>query len=376
MKRLVLLLSVLLLWGCYGGNSREELDAGRWDPAVRSALNGLIAAQGGKDAYAVFDFDKTTIVHDIAQALWVYQVEHLRYADAPAHAFLDGIAEPSRELRSGVTFRQAGQVLQEEYTQLRALLSDGKTLAQVHETEVYLDFRARMAALLSGMDEAFGSDVTYLWMPGLLAGYTEAEAREVVKDAIADQLGKEKLAVEQWTSPDGQWSESVERGIWFPPETKDLYNKLSVNGITPYVCSASLELIVEVLACDPELGVGLPPEQVFGLRFVPGEKLTAVFDPSYDQPMKTDKVACILANMAPSHGNAEPVLVAGDSNGDVPMLSSFEGMRHGLIIDVNRPAESAIGQLATQARTENNKGRYLLQPAFAKAAGAVDGGGI
>ena len=74
---------------------------------------------------------------------------------------------------------------------------------------------------------------------------------------------------------------TVERGIWFSPEMKDLYRCLQAGGITPYVCSASLELIVEVLACDPELGVGLPPEQVFGLRFVHGDKLEAEFTIPY-----------------------------------------------------------------------------------------------
>ena len=85
----------------------------------------------------------------------------------------------------------------------------------------------------------------------------------------------------------------------------------------------ALLLIMGVLACDPELGVGLPPEQVFGLRFVPGEHLVAEYDPTYVQPIKTGKVTCINTLMAPLHGGTGPVLVGGDSNGDVAMLTSF-----------------------------------------------------
>lgn len=76
------------------------------------------------------------------------------------------------------------------------------------------------------------------------------------------------------------------------------------------------------------------------------------------------------------HGNADPVLVAGDSNGDVPMLTSFSGTVHSLIIDVGRRPESQIGRLAAQAREQGNKGRYMLQPNFASIRGRIDGGGI
>ena len=34
------------------------------------------------------------------------------------------------------------------------------------------------------------------------------------------------------------------------------------------------------------------------------------------------------------------------------------------------------GLLAAKARAEGNKGLYILQPAFGKAGGSIDGGGI
>ena len=49
---------------------------------------------------------------------------------------------------------------------------------------------------------------------------------------------------------------------------------------------------------------------------------------------------------------------------------------NGLIIDVGRSPESPIGQLATLARKEGNRGRYLLQPNFAPIRGSAEGGGI
>ena len=376
MKRLFLLLGLALTLAFPScDNKPQELAQGNWDPQIHSNLNNLMASYRNTGAYAVFDFDKTSIVHDVSQALWVYQIEHLRFSEAPAHAFLDGIPDVTRPL-GDITFAEMGKTLQEEYSQMAALKAEGKTLEQIHETDTYKDFRARMAFLLAEMDEVFRHEVSYLWMPGLLAGFTEADARQVVREALADQLGEDKLEVQEWTSPDGRWSAPVERGIWLSPEMKDLYRCLTSQGITPYVCSASLKLIVEELACDPKLGLGLPPEQVFGLRFVPGATLAARFDPSIPQPIKQGKVTCILTQIAPRHGNREPVLVGGDSNGDVPMLTAFGETVYALIIDVGRSPESKIGQLARQAREMDNKGRFLLQPNFATIPGEVEGGGI
>ena len=368
MKKFFYLLCAVLVAAC---QSPKTLENGSWDPYVRESLNALLTtAEPG--SYAVFDFDKTSIVHDISQALWVYQIEHLRYADAPKHRFLDGVPDPSRLIPgTEITFAKMGEMLQIEYNLLRNFLDHGE---KVYDMVLYQDFRARMFSLLVGMDEAFGEEVSYLWMPGLLAGYTEKEAREVVHDAVVEHLGADKLAVQEWRSKDGKWGGMVERGIYFPPEMKDLFNCLKEHKIDVYVCSASLELIVEVLACDPEIGAGLPPEQVFGLRFVPSERLMARYDESYMQPIGPGKVTCIETFMAPSHGGRGPVLVGGDSNGDVPMLTAFDDMVCGLIIDVGRSLTSPIGELTALARSCDS--RYLLQPAFAKAEGAVEGGGI
>ena len=345
-------------------NPTAMIQGGSWDPQVQAALNGLMS-NCGEGSYAVFDFDQTSIVHDIAQALWVYQIEHLCFADAPIHDFLDGIPEPESLMPGTKTnYAEMGRILSEEFEAMTARLEAGERIESIRQSDVYLDFRARMHSFLEAMDEQWGSWVAFLWQPGLLSGYTEAEAHTLIHDAILEHLGRDKLAVEQWKSPDGYWGGNVTRGIWASPEMKELYRCLKAAIIDVYVCSASLELVVEALACDPVLGFGLPADKVYGLRFVDGEKIVAQFDPQYKQPIKEGKVDCIKAYMAPAYGNTGPVLVAGDSNGDVPMLTAFPDMKHGLIIDVGRSETSAIGQLATQAKKEGNTGIYILQPSF------------
>lgn len=169
------LVSVFWLTAC---QSDEETQHDRWDVSVKHALETLINEEGGKGAYAVFDFDKTTSVNDVSQALWVYQIEHLRFADAPKHLFLDGITEPDVVLDGlGLTSTQMGTVLKEEYDQLQALREAGWSLDEIHATDVYLDFRTRMYSFLEGLADSFPSEVHLAWMPGLLTGYTLDEAR-------------------------------------------------------------------------------------------------------------------------------------------------------------------------------------------------------
>ena len=349
--------------------SCSQRDGNSWDPTVYKALQAVM--EEGRGRYAVFDFDKTSIVHDISQALWVYQIEHLEFADAPEHLFMDGIPDSGREIYPGLTLAAFGSGLKAEYDSLRAMLDAGASLGDIHSTPTYLDFRAKMHCLLCRMDGLFERNISYLWMPGLLAGYTEEQARSLVRDAIREHLGKDRIAVENWESPDGLWEGRVERGIFFSPEMKKLYREMKRSGIDAYVCSASLELIVEELACDPVLGPGLPPERVFGLRFVPSDTLRASFDPDYPQPMGSGKVECIKECIAPEYGGRGPVLVAGDSNGDVPMLSSFSDMAKGLIIDVGRNPDSPIGSLAARARTDGVGGTYLLQTSFVPSEGSI-----
>ena len=92
---------------------------GKWDPQVQTALNGLLS-NCGEGSYAVFDFDQTSIVHDISQALWVYQIEHLCFADAPIHDFLDGIPEPESLMpATETTYAEMGRILSEEFEATR-----------------------------------------------------------------------------------------------------------------------------------------------------------------------------------------------------------------------------------------------------------------
>ena len=126
-----LVCSISVLTSCSSNDDNPvsgKIQSGKWDPQVKNALNELLN-QSGKGSYAVFDFDKTSIVHDITNALWVYQIEHLCYADAPAHNFLDGIPMPEEEMQGkGISYAQMGSVLSAEYETMTARLDAGESM--------------------------------------------------------------------------------------------------------------------------------------------------------------------------------------------------------------------------------------------------------
>ena len=110
-KAFVYILCLLSTVSCIWDPTVDFLTEGNWAPEVRESLVKMMI-RTGKGSYAVFDFDKTSIVHDISQALWVYQIEHLRYADAPDHNFLDGIPSPEDEMPgTGLSYATMGKVL-------------------------------------------------------------------------------------------------------------------------------------------------------------------------------------------------------------------------------------------------------------------------
>lgn len=339
-KHFLVLLTAAMTLSC-----QPALQRGCWDCDAYEALSGLLSNPDHKGGYAVFDCDNTTIIHDVTHTLMVYQIENLRFALAPEHLFLDGLVDVDFPLTGlGVTAREMGQTLSDEYYSLKETYCDS----------LYLDFRARFLAFYQAIGKSYDYGTLCLWEPSLAAGFSEEELHALGKESLSYWLSQGRAWDEDWVSPDGQFRGTAHKGIVVTPEMKDLYRSLSRSGITPYICSASPEWLVELLACNSQYGFSLSPEQVFGVRFLENEDGSWCWDSAYPQPFKEGKVRCIDRFVAPMYGGAQPLLVAGDSEGDVAMLTAYPAMNLGLVIDWDNGG--AIGELAGR-----NDGRYVSQ---------------
>ena len=374
----------LLLAGC-----QSPLPRGNWSEGPYNALCSLMeecrseAAEAGRNAnYAIFDYDNTTVLQDIEYTFSLWRLENLRFNFTPGDVW-DIFSAPIPDLDAvladagadGVSARMLISDMADDYREMMAAagvscgneLSAGQ-LAELKGSDCWQDFRVKAWALYNGVGETFGYRVS---CPVLMAmnhnmGYDEFDA--MAREEIAAQVAKRHLENITIESPDmgmaGKVVQTVPDGLALSREMRKLYKALPENGIDVYIFSASLEALVETMACDPAY-LGLDTAQVYGIRMRRDSTgmITQQLMPGYIQPVKTGKTEAIKAYIAPLYGGRGPVLVAGDSNGDYSMLTSFPDMRVGLIIDKCQTGEG-IGSLrlkAIEAEASGAPSPYVLQ---------------
>ena len=279
-----------------------------WTDEVYEALLKTIC-EAPEDSYAVFDFDNTTIINDISMTLMVYMVENLRFVFPKEEAFkyftaflpdidcqLKGVGKSAREL---------AQTMSEDYAFLQDAMKKQRSpsLRQLQSTEQWKRLKENLLLLNEGIENTFDYDTWCQWMPALFSGMSYAELTALTKESVDYWMSRSELVL--------------------PQESLHLIQALRRKGIDVYICSASLEAIVEAMACDPKYGLNFPEEKVFGIRLKDKETVGGAFDETYQQTYLEGKVACINRFMRPQHGGKDPILVAGDSGGDLAMLTAF-----------------------------------------------------
>lgn len=361
-------LAALLLVSCSG----VKLEKGSWTGKNHKALTELVREYGNMSPeydpqnrpYAVFDFDNTLVVGDISLATMVYQIENLEFAIEPDVFFLaltDCIPNIDCALEGfpGISARMLATDLYNDYIYLydNYISSREMTLGEISRSDEFKDFRAKLWALSLGADTTFGYETGCLWILRLFSGMETARVRELACRA-AEAAMDERIREEKWTSPkSGEASEvevMVPRGLRIRKEMINLTETLIHNGIDVYICSASSELLVEAVA--ERWFPAIAETAVYGLRTTSGETMSpgARYAASYPHTFHEGKCELIDRYIAPLHGRKGPILVAGDSNGDYAMLTSYASMKLGLIID--RPSDGEIAALK-----ESGDGRYLVQ---------------
>ena len=345
-----------------------ELDTGRWRPENRQALVKLIDENKNKGNYAVFDWDYTSIYQDTQENLFRYQIDNLRFKmtpeqfavairkDIPSTDFADEFVNVNGEK---INIDKIAQDLDKDYAFIYInYIKDKKmSLEEVKKTEKFKDFRGKLAFLYEAIGGSFSHDVAYPWVLYLFTGMNKEEVQQLAKEAndfgIGNRLGKYTIeSSDVLTGKAGKVSHEYNSGLRTQPETANLFHQLMANGITVYIVSASLEDIVEVFATDSTYGYNLKPENVYGMRLeMNGDTYKTEYKHGYPQTQTKGKVQIINEYLKPMHGGKDPILVAGDSAGDVNMLSEYKGTKALLLM--KRP-----GKLDDIAKDK----RALIQP--------------
>lgn len=401
----ILLGTMIVLGGCGANNNKNEtkkevpsessvekkeveLKVGNWEKTNYAALKTAISEHGtlsedyqkSPKPYAVFDWDNTTIINDIGEAVLTYQLMNLRFkmnpteletalkTNIPADDFKE---EWNNKAGGAVNIEKIAadigssyQVLYQNYEGL----AGNQSLEEVKKFPEYVDFSSKLRYLYEAIGSSFSSDISYPWVTYLVSGMTSKEVQDLSQEA-ADYWLEQELGEETWTSPAdlkgqaGELAVTFKIGIRTVPEMQDLYQTLMANGIDVYVCSASFIDVIVPFATHAKYGYQVPKEQVYAMELKKNAEgiIQAEMDPDYDQTQGKGKTDTIIKFIAPKHENVTPILVAGDSNGDVAMLSDFPDLQVGLIF--NRVKDGGIGKLAKEATESagNKDQRYFLQ---------------
>ncbi len=259
--------------------------------AAKKRIDDILDSSHEDRVYAVFDFDNTCIHHDIGEAVLAHLCR-------------------KKLLRSNALLPDLNPVSKEEYA--HALFHHYWRLTDSGEKE-----RA------------------YLVAAGALAGYRADALDGIVRETLkyeGDILGKTDL-----------FGRKIAKGLRAKEAARMILEYLARKGVKCWIVSASLQGLVQAMVSRLFGDFDL---HVIGVRMEESSRVlgTKVLSPA---PMFGGKVDCIKTYIDPT---VRPILVAGDSEGDLAMLE-YAQIR--IVIDVGSP-------LARRIRDNKPKDWYVL----------------
>lgn len=357
----------------------RTLKENNWAPATYKALSKLIAENGKaspsynekEKPYAVFDFDNTSVINDVQEALLIYQLENLIFKIKPE--------EMTAVLETGIP--DVNQKFDKEYNELTvAMLAEDITkaytwiyenykglnpkgtmdLKEIQKTPEYQEFVTKVRFMYDAVNDTFDASVGYPWVTYLFTGMTPQEVRSLATESHKYWTNFGKFEKVKWESPDieskcGKVSVSYKTGITVPKELNDLYNTLMENGIDVYVCSASFIDVIKAIAVGDAFGYNVPEDRVYAMMLKLDEngRYKNEYDTDYFQTQGPGKSETIKKFILPKYNGRGPILVAGDSQGDYNMMTDFKDTK--LLLLFNRYRKDDTKKLAQEAVSEMGK---------------------
>ena len=369
--------------------SATQLISGNWAPTTRARIQAVIDANANQGRYVVFDFDNTSVIFDIQEALLIYQIENLVFHIDPAdmakvlETGIPDLNKPMGTSLDGKTITPASLVADISsdykwiYDNYEGFKGD-KDLDYIHASNQYQDFAAKLRFMYGNLGDYFDHAVSYPWVSYLFTGMTPAEVQELATASHQYWANYGRYAEETWTSPvelpgkTGVVSIDFITGLTFTDELKDLYATLMANGIDVYIVSASP--IDTVLAANKSMGYNLPEDHVFAMRNKLDENGVYINEYDYDwggegkyaQTQGEGKSTIITNFIAPQYNNVGPLMVFGDSSGDWNMMTDWMesgDTQLGVIFNRYRKPSDPIWQGSTEAAKSigDPNARFVLQ---------------
>lgn len=341
----------------------------KWDPFVVQRLNTVIqesASDLGTDKadteYAVFDFDNTTIMHDIEDHLMMYMIDHLAYKMTPDEFYevlTNGPMNFNQPIFSNsqnkATYLDLAddiiaqyQVLYTDYISLDE--SERLPLEQVKEWTQFDEFATKLRLFYQKVGSEFqrtpGKNSPIYWFKGYTVNEFKDLSIAVFEDALAKPIALRRLSSSPHIqSKVGEVEATIQQGIRIADEILDLWQALKDNNITIYIITASpIDLVRSIVTKPP---FNLDASQVFGQCYDVDQEggIDSRLEAGTYITKGLGKVEVIKNFMVETHGK-EPAMVFGDSMGDYPMMTQLPSVK--LSVLFNRYASDRTQQLVAK----------------------------
>lgn len=311
-------------------------------------------------SYVVSDWDNTTIIFDIEEAVFMYQLLNLKYNMNPEEFLY--VVKKDIDVKTEELDRVNSIVdeIGEDYKYLLEELKI-KTLEEVKESYIYESFIVKMVYIYVEVATEMSYKMQCYRILYLFYNMSEDKVRVLSREAIDYWMNKSigRIAFKT-TLKNGEPLEFTHRvGIRSVPEKIELFSELRKNNIDVYICTSSSQIVIEEFAIG-NYGYGFSSGEIFGLNLLKGE------DEKFLAEVDEREVAIILEGKAEILKKLEmyykkpPILYIGDSDGDYYALT-YSGLKFGLII--NREGGDLILNLKKDIEIKNYRGEttYLLQ---------------
>ncbi|HVA67432.1 MAG TPA: hypothetical protein VNK24_10990 [Elusimicrobiota bacterium] len=315
-------------------SAKDVLGPGAWTPAARTAIDGLIAAEGfsskGYDArkppVAVLSWEGVFFVHDAAAEVFDQMVLSARFKITPEFWRIIPVAYGRQKIFAA-------------YQQFSILPQS------IWEDEpAYLQFRKYFVQSYQNQCEDESWSACRAFLAQLFAGFTPEEARHYAATVINAQLERPLGAGIFAAGPEDRSPARVEEGLRVVPEVSGLVAALLQAGFDVWVVDQDPQPVLEAATAP----AGVPASRVVGIR-VKAVKGVMTGDIDGDVPARGAKTAAVVAAL----GRA-PDLVVGASSDDAALLGYGKGVR--VLID------HGDKKLDAKARKKG----WIVQPAFGR----------
>ncbi len=275
---------------------------------ISNKIEKIIKEKKGKN-YIVLDCDNTILMNDIQFASIHFILKNMLFTisvDELRDKLLPKFSSKKSELEKFIN------------------LYSNAINKELNSNEV-LEFQANYENISQIIYLNYKTDLTFI----MLSDKSINEILEITKKAISYHKGL-NFGVENFKFNDKK--STFKTGLSISMEMKNLIKIMYENDIDVFVVSASATMIVEEVLKPISKYI----TKIYGMTLeIKNNKFTGFFDSNTIQPLGKEKVKTIDKYIYPLY-NKEPLIVAGDSMGDEPMLTNYKDTKLSLLIDRNR----------------------------------------